>query len=192
VKRIRAITLSLAIVVLSVPLTARALNLPQVPNLPIPPLLIPDICAAINGCPIQFTDYTLLVKLQEYRALVQNFANIRNIAGLQGTIQQVIGMVNVANAAPPVLRGNAAAQSVIEAVPHTADRLAAIDAQAAAADGAQQQAQAANAYASVTAANTSQIAALNALQQKQNQADIDEFSANLLTLTGGDLPADGL
>jgi hypothetical protein len=177
--------LALALFVAGVPLTARALNLPQVPNLPIPPFLIPDICLALTGCPVQFTDYTLLVKLQEYRALVQNFLNIRNMAGAQGAIQQVVGIVNVANAAPPVKRGNAAAQQTITTTPDTEARIAAIDAQAQNADGAQQQAQVSNLYASSIAGNTAQTTALLAQEQAQRQAEIDGTGQALITLTGG-------
>jgi hypothetical protein len=182
--------LALALLVTGVPLSVRALNLPNVPNLPIPPLLVPDLCLAIGGCPVQFTDYTLLIKLQEYRAIVQNFLNVHNIAGAQGSIQQVIGMVNVADAAPPVQRGNAAAQQTIITAPNTQDRIAAIDAQAQTADGVQQQAQVTNLYASTIAGNTAQTTALIAEQQKQRQAEIDGTAESLITLNSGDVAVD--
>jgi hypothetical protein len=191
-RKLKIAALSLALLIPGVPLTARALNLPNVPNLPIPPFLVPDICLALTGCPVQFTDYTLLVKLQEYRALVQNFLNIHNLAGAQGAIQQVVGIVNVANAAPPVVRGNAAAQQTIVTTPNTQDRIAAIDAQAQTADGVQQEAQVNNLYQSTIAGNTAQTNALLAEEQAQRQAEVDTSSANLMALASGELPADGL
>jgi hypothetical protein len=126
-----------------------------------------------------------LLGVQQYIAMVQNFKNIGNIAGAQGMIQQVVGIVNVANAAPPVLRGNAAATQTIVTMPNTQARIAAIDAQAQAADGVQQQAQVNNLYQSTIAGNTAQTTALIAEQQKQRQAEIDGSAQALITLNGG-------
>jgi hypothetical protein len=174
--------LSLALTIAVVPLTAKALNFTFPP-------IIPDLC--IGKC-ITWTQSATLLQVQQYLAMVQNFKNIHNIAGAQGSIQQVVGIVNVANAAPPVVRGNAAAQQTIITTPNTEDRIAAIDAQAQTADGVQQQAQVNNLYQSTIAGNTAHTSALLAEEQAQRQAEVDASSANLMALASGQLPADGL
>jgi hypothetical protein len=190
-RKLVASALAAAIAVGAYPTAARALNLPQVPNLPIPPILIPDICLAFTGCPVQFTDYTLLVKLQEYRALVQNFANIKNIAGLQGAIQQTVAIYTASKAAPPMQQAVVAGKTTIDTEPDTETRIAAIDAQAQAADGVQQQGQVMNSYLSSVAGGVDKTNALHSTKLGQDNArDIDSV-ATIANETGNATWADG-
>jgi hypothetical protein len=183
--KIKVVALVLALTVTSVPLTARALGFPGLGALS----LIPDLCFV--SC-IQFTHAQLLLQIQQYLGLVQNFTHIQNLAGLQGSAQQVIGIINAASAAPPVVAGNAAAATTIEALPAATNRITAIDAQAVAADGVDQQGEVASAYASTIASNTATTNTILSNQQKQNQATVDQLSDNLLDLETGDMPADGI
>ena len=182
VKAFKVALLAGALLVTVEPLTARALGFPALPP------IIPDICASFMGCDITFTNSQLLLQVQHYFAMVQNFKNISNIAGAQGAIQQAVGMVQAAKAAPPEEEADAAADDVLDTTPDTQARIAAIDAQAQSADGVQEQSQVQGLYESTIAGNTAQTNALLAEQQKQRQDEINGAAQALITLNGVDRP----
>jgi hypothetical protein len=168
---------------------ARALGFPAVPP------ILPDICASVMGCDVTFTDSAVLMQAQQYLAMVQNFRNVGNLAGAQGSIQQAVGIFHAAAAAPPIEAGNTAAEQVITAEPDTETRVASIDTEAQAADGIQQQAQVTNLYQSTIAGEVNKTNALLAEQQEQKKAQDDdavatylaEFGPNTQAGTGSDL-----
>lgn len=179
-KRIASALLAAGLLVAGYQSSARALGFPAIPP------IIPDICLSAFGCDVTFTDSAVLMQAQQYIAMVQNFKNIHNLAGAQGSIQQVIGIVHAAEAAPPMQVGNTAADQVIVAEPDTEARVAAIDAQAQAADGVQQQAQVNNLYQSTIAGEVNKTNALLSEQVKQKKAQDDDAVANLLGEAGPD------
>ena len=177
-RKLIAGALSSALFVAGYQSSARAIGFP-----PIPPIL-PDICASITGCDITFTDSQLLLQIQQYFAMVQNFKNVANQGGLQGAIQQVVGIVNTAESAPPQQAGNVAAQQVIATESDANARIAAIDAQAQAADGVQQQAQVQSLYSSTIAGEVNKTNALLSEQVQQKKAQDEDAVANVLQEAG--------
>jgi len=137
-------------------------------NFVIPSAYIPDTCAF--GTCVQFTHSQLLLQIQQAYATIQNFKNLQNMAGMQGAVQQVIGIVNSAQAAPPMQAGNVAAQQILTTEASTTSRIASIDSQAQSASGAQQQAQVQSLYASTTASEVNKTNALLSEQAVQKQA----------------------
>jgi hypothetical protein len=167
-----------AIALITAPLAARALDLT------VPLSLLPDVCVSMTGCPIQFTHANLLLQIKQLLATAQNFKNIGNIAAAQGTVNQVISVTNAAQAAPPMHVGNAAAQQVLTDTANTANRVAHIDAYAQTANGAQQQSQIQNLYASSIAGELVKANAMSAEQQQQRQAEIDGAATALIEFNG--------
>jgi hypothetical protein len=175
-----------AIAFITAPLAARALDLT------IPLSLLPDVCVSMTGCPVQFTHANLLLQIKQLLATGQNFTNIGNIAGAQGAVNQIVGITNAAQAAPSMQAGNAAAKQMLTDVASTTNRVATIDAYAQTANGAQQQAQVQNLYASSIAGELGKANAMAAEQQQQRQAEIAgattafyEFNGSTKVLEGG-------
>jgi hypothetical protein len=176
--------LALALTIATAPVAARALNFT------LPPI-IPDICPFVSSC-ITWTQSGTLLAVQQYIAMVQDFKNLHNIAGAQGAIQQVVGgIVHAAEAAPPMQVGNTAAEQVIVTEPDTEARVAAIDKQAQAADGVQQQAQVNNLYQSTIAGEVNKTNALMSEQVKQKKAQDDDAIATYLDEFGPTAEAGG-
>jgi hypothetical protein len=178
----RLVAIGAAVAVAAAPLTARAINFT------LPPIL-PDLCL-LGGC-VTWTHSELLLEIQQYLAMVQNFKNIGNIAGAQGAVQQVIGIITEANAAPPQKQGNSAANQVIVTAPATQTRIGAIDAQARTADGIQEQQQVGNLYLSSIAGDTNKTTALLAEQQTQRRDEIDGSVKALVELGTTDGAVEG-
>jgi hypothetical protein len=124
------------------------------------------------------------MQAQQYLAMAQNFRNVGTLAGAQGSIQQVVGIVRTAEAAPPLEAGNTAADQVITAEPDTEARVATIDAEAQGADGVQQQTQVTNLYESTIAGEVNKTNALLAEQQEQKKAQDDDAIATILKEAG--------
>jgi len=173
--------LSLALTIAAAPLTARALNFT------LPPI-IPDIC--VFTC-ITWTQSGTLLAVQQYFAIVQNFKNIHNLAGLQGAGAQVAVIVQRAEAAPPMQSGVTAAQQTVIDSPATTTRIGAIDAQAQAADGIQQHEQVDEAYQSTIASEQAKTNTLLSEHEKQQAARDDDAIATYLDEFGPDTEAGG-
>jgi hypothetical protein len=167
-----------AIALITAPLAARALDLT------IPLSLLPDACISLTGCPIQFTHANLLLQIKQLLATAQNLKNIGNIATAQGAIKQVIDITNAAQAVPPLHVGDAAALQILNDVANTTNRVAHIDTYAQTANGAQQQSQVQNLYASTITGELIKANALAAEQQKQRQAEIDGAASALIEFNG--------
>jgi len=159
-----------AIAFITAPLAARALDLT------IPLSLLPDVCVSLTGCPVQFTHANLLLQIKQLLATGQNFNNIGNIAGAQGAVNQVVGITNAAQAAPSM--------QMLTDVANTTNRVTTIDAYAQTANGAQQQAQVQNLYASSIAGELGKANAMAAAQQQQRQAEIDGEGMAIIEMTG--------
>ena len=175
--------LALSLTIATAPLAARALNFT------LPPI-IPDICPFVSSC-ITWTQSGTLLAVQQYLAMVQNFRNIHNLGGLQGAGAQVAVIVQRAEAAPPMRSGVTAAQQTVIDSPTTTTRIAAIDAQAQAADGIQQHEQVDEAYQSTIASEQAKTNALLAEHEKQQAARDDDAITTYLDEFGPDAEAGG-
>ncbi|GAC1311193.1 MAG: hypothetical protein NVSMB19_25610 [Vulcanimicrobiaceae bacterium] len=141
--------------------------------LTIPPML-PDICIA--GHCIQFTRSTALAQVQAlYQKATQLANEARNLKGIgdapRTAVDQEVGAIM--SGTDPMHAGDAAAGSVAGQAQGSAGQVAAVNAKAAAADGAQQQAQVSNLYLgtiATEAVKTNALAAEQALQAKNTRS----------------------
>jgi hypothetical protein len=170
--------LALALTIATAPLAARALNFTF-------PLIIPDVCPGVTPC-ITWTQSATFLQVQQYIAMVQNFKNIHNLGALQGAGAQVAVILQRAEAAPPMQSGVTDAQQTVIDSPVTTDRIAAIDAQARAADGDQQHHQVDEAYQSTIASEQAKTNDLLAEHEKQQNARDQDAIATYLDEFGPD------
>ncbi len=159
------------------------------------PAAFPDICASITGCAVTFTNSTYLSEIQAlYQRATQIANEARNLGSIGNVARQAIGqnigtITGAANAGSPQSVGDAAAAQVLVQTPGAAGNVAQIDARAAGADGAQQQAQVSNLYLSTLAGEAVKANALAAEQQAQAKNVTTAKAAALNDFLSGTMPA---
>lgn len=156
--------------------------------LTIPPML-PDIC--VYGHCIQFTRSTALAQVQSlYQQATQianqvhNLKSIGNVA--RTAVDQEVGAIT--SLADPAHVGDAAAGHVLDQATGSAANVAEINARAASADGAQQQAQVGNLYLGTIATEAVKANAMAAEQQTQQKNTTTAEAKSLSDLLSGGIP----
>jgi hypothetical protein len=141
------------------------------------------------GCDVTFTDSAALMQAQQYIAMVQNFKNVHNVAGLFGEAAQISALVKIAQAAPPLQVSNQTAAAAAQKAQDDAAKQQWLEGTGAAADGNQQQQQAANGNLASVNSNTSETNLLLSTSTNQKKAQDDDAIATYLEEFGPDSEA---
>jgi hypothetical protein len=179
ISKTAAITLALAMAT-AAPVSAQSIpGLGSIPGMPTLPTL-PDLCLW-SYC-VSYTQSSLAAITAGIQAQFKNLLGIGNVQ--QNPLSQLSPLLAPATAASPNVAANSA-QTILTQAPMTEQQLQAINANAAASQGAHSDAQASNDYLSTIATQSEQANIQHSQEVTEQQSDEQTTRQNMALLYSG-------